>query len=209
MSEQFLAEVKQRKIVAIVRLEAYTHAVEVARALSAGGITMVEFTLTGTGAYEAIQKTRTTLGDRVIVGVGTVLTVEQAEASLAAGSQFAVTPAVRPDVIRTYNQAGVPIISGAFTPTEILTAYEAGADIIKLFPSRLVGPQYLRDVRGPLPHIPFIPTGGISPETAKAYLQAGAVGVGIGGNLVSEQAVRAQDWDAITRNARACVEAIE
>lgn len=208
MSEQFLAHIKQHKIIAIVRLDSYTCAVEIARALAEGGISTVEFTLTGEGAFEAIRNVRAALGDQVIVGVGTVLTVEQALESLEAGSQFAVTPAVRPTVIQAYNQAQVPVICGAFTPTEILTAYESGADIIKLFPARMVGPQYLRDIRGPLPHIPMIPTGGINPENARAYLEAGAVGVGIGGNLVSTQAVRERNWADITRNARACVEAI-
>ncbi len=119
-----------------------------------------------------------------------------------------VTPALRPTVIATCRGRGTPILCGAFTPSEALEAHEAGADMVKIFPARLGGPQYIRDILAPLPFLKLVPTGGVGPENARAYLDAGAAAVGIGGNLVSAAAVAAGDWAKITAVARACVEAV-
>ncbi len=196
------------KVVAIVRLERYDRAVEVARALLAGGITAVEFTLTGAGAHGAIHACREALGDAAQVGVGTVLHERDAHEAIDAGAQFVVTPALRPQVIAACRERGVPILCGALTPSEALAAHEAGADMVKIFPARALGPQYIRDILAPLPFLKLVPTGGVSAENARAYLEAGAVAVGIGGNLVAPKAVAAEDWDAITSVARACVAAV-
>jgi 2-dehydro-3-deoxyphosphogluconate aldolase/(4S)-4-hydroxy-2-oxoglutarate aldolase len=196
------------KVVAIVRLERYDRAVEITRALLAGGISAVEFTLTGAGAYDAIAATRAALGDQAQVGVGTVLNVDAATASIDAGAQFVVTPTTSPAVIRACVARGTPILSGALTPTEALTAHEAGASMVKLFPARFGGPQYLRDILAPLPFLQIVPTGGVSAENARAYIDAGAVAVGIGGSLITAQAVAQADWGRITAGARAVVEAI-
>jgi len=203
-----LEVIERTRIVAVVRLARYDQAVEVTRALVAGGITAVEFTHTGSGVDDAVSATRSALGGQAQVGVGTVLDPSAAQASIDAGAQFVVTPAVRPAVISTCRSRGVPILCGALTPTEALAAYEAGADMIKIFPARAVGPHYLRDILAPLPMLRIVPTGGIGPENALAYLQAGAVAVGIGGNLVAPQAVARGDWAQITAQARACVDAI-
>ena len=162
----------ETKIVAIVRLERYDRAVEITRALLAGGISVVEFTLTGAGAYDAIAATRAALGDSAHIGVGTVLNVDAATASIDAGAQFVVTPTTSPAVIRACVARGTPILSGALTPTEALTAYEAGANMVKLFPARLGGPQYLRDMLAPLPFLRIVPTGGVGAENARAYIDA-------------------------------------
>lgn len=204
-----LEHIIQGRIVAIVRLQSYERAREIASALLAGGITAVEFTLTGEGAYQAISETREALGERMSIGVGTVLDAEAAKAALAAGAQFVVTPTICPDVIATCKAADVPILSGALTPTEALTAHNLGADMVKIFPARLGGPAYIRDLLAPLPHLRLVPTGGVSHENARAFIEAGAVAVGIGGNLVSAKAVAASDWGAITAQARACVEALQ
>src|SRR5262245_2889535 len=196
------------RIVAIVRLERYDRAVEIARALLAGGISAIEFTLTGAGAHDAIGAARSALDRQAQIGVGTVLTVDAAEAAIDAGAQFVVTPTLRLEVIAACRTRGVPILCGAFTPSEALTAHEAGADIVKIFPARLGGPQYIRDLLAPLPFLKLAPTGGISAENARAYLDAGAVAVGIGGNLVSAAAVAEADWGRIEAAARAIVEAI-
>jgi 2-dehydro-3-deoxyphosphogluconate aldolase/(4S)-4-hydroxy-2-oxoglutarate aldolase len=196
------------RIIAVVRLERYDQAVSVAEALLEGGISAIEFTLTGSGALEAIAKTRAVLGTGAQIGVGTVLTPDAADAAISAGAQFVVTPAVRPAVIAACCSRSVPVLCGALTPTEVLTAHEAGADAIKIFPARVVGPQYLRDLLAPLPGLLLIPTGGIDSGNARAYLNAGAVAVGIGGSLVSAHAVANADWAEITTAARACVEAI-
>lgn len=202
--EQIIA----RRIVAIVRLERYDRAVEVARALVEGGISAVEFTLTGAGANEAIGACRAALGDAILVGVGTVLDAQAAQGSIAAGAQFVVTPALRPEVIAVCKAQGIPILCGALTPSEALTAHELGAEMVKIFPARTVGPAYIRDLLAPLPFLKLVPTGGIGPENARAYLDAGAAAVGIGGNLVSAKAVASEDWAAITSVARSCVAAV-
>ena len=196
------------QIVAIVRLERYDRAIEITRALLAGGISVVEFTLTGAGAYDAITATRAALGDAAQIGVGTVLNVDTATASINAGAQFVVTPTTSPAVIRACVARGTPILSGALTPTEALTAHESGASMVKLFPARFGGPQYLRDILAPLPFLQIVPTGGVSAENARAYIDAGAIAVGIGGSLITAQAVAQADWGRITAGARAIVEAI-
>ncbi len=205
---QILDTVRKTRIVAVVRLERYDQAISVAEALLEGGISAIEFTLTGTGALEAITKTRVALGSAVQIGVGTVLMPDAAEAAISAGAQFVITPAVRPSVIAVCRSRGVPVLCGALTPTEVFAGHEAGADAIKIFPARAVGPQYLRDLLAPLPGLMLVPTGGIDSGNARAYLDAGAAAVGIGGKLVSAQAVANADWAQITAVARACVEAI-
>jgi 2-dehydro-3-deoxyphosphogluconate aldolase/(4S)-4-hydroxy-2-oxoglutarate aldolase len=202
--EQILA----RKIVAVVRLEDYTRAVDVARALAAGGITVLEFTLTGQGAIEAISATRKALGDSVCVGVGTVLEVKDAEAAIEAGAEFVVTPTVRLQVIEACVKRQTLVLGGGLTPTELLDAHGAGAELVKVFPARLGGPTFIKDVLAPLPFLKLVPTGGVGPENARDYLAAGAVAVGIGGNLVSNKLVKAEAFDQITATARACVDAV-
>lgn len=196
------------KIVAIIRLDDYARAVEVARALVDGGISVLEFTLTGKGAVEAIAATRVALGDAACIGVGSVLRPEQAIAAIDSGAQFVVTPAVRKAVIAECVERGTLILSGGFTPTELLDAHEAGAELVKLFPARMGGPSYLKDVLAPLPFLKLVPTGGVGPENARDYLAAGAAALGIGGNLVSKQAVATGAFDQITETARACVASV-
>ena len=196
------------KIVAIVRLANYDRAVEVARALLAGGVSVLEFTLTGRGAIEAVTAVRSALGAAVCVGVGTVLEPDQVVAAVAGGAEFVVTPVVRVPVIHACANLDVPCACGALTPTEILAAHEAGAGIVKVFPATVGGPRYIRDVLAPLPVHTLLPTGGITAENARDFLAAGAVAVGIGGNLISAKAVAAGDFDAITVEARACVSAV-
>jgi 2-dehydro-3-deoxyphosphogluconate aldolase/(4S)-4-hydroxy-2-oxoglutarate aldolase len=198
----------QQKIVAIVRLPDYDRAVEVARALVAGGIDVLEFTLTGRGAMEAVAATRRELGDTALVGIGSVLLADQAAAAIDSGAQFIVTPALRHAVIATCVNRNVPIACGALTPTELLDAHESGAELVKLFPARLGGPSYVKDVLAPLPFLKLVPTGGVGPENAQAYLAAGAAALGIGGNLIAADAVTAGDFARITATARECVAAV-
>ena len=207
--QNITSQIMASRIVAIVRLENYDSAVEVARALALGGITTIEFTLTGSGANEAISACRAALGDTMLVGVGTVLDEHAANAAIMAGAQFVVTPALRPKVIKACGAQNIPVLCGAFTPTEALTAHELGAQMVKIFPARALGAAYIRDLLAPLPFLKLVPTGGIGPENARSYLDAGAAAVGMGGNLVAARAVAAGDWEAITTAARACVKAVE
>ena len=203
--EQILA----KKIIAVVRLDDYSRAVDVARALAAGGVTVLEFTLTAPGAIEAVTTTRKALGEAVCVGVGTVLKSEDAAAAIEAGAEFEVTPALRRQVIEICTRRNTLIVCGGQTPTELLEAYEAGAEMVKVFPARLGGPKFIKDVLAPLPFLNLVPTGGVSPENAREFLEAGAVAVGIGGNLVSNKLIVTGDFDQITRTAKACVQAVQ
>jgi 2-dehydro-3-deoxyphosphogluconate aldolase/(4S)-4-hydroxy-2-oxoglutarate aldolase len=209
LKDEILEAISVSRIVAIVRLERYDRAVEVARALCEGGITAIEFTLTGAGALQAISACRDAFGASAQIGVGTVLSEHDANAAIDAGAQFVVTPALRPAVILVCTAREVPILCGALTPTEALTAHELGADMIKIFPARAFGPAYVKDLLAPLPMLRLVPTGVVSAENARAYLDAGAAAVGIGGNLVSAAAVGAQDWAQITAAARVCVDAVQ
>lgn len=199
----------EQKIVAIVRLDNYDTAVEVASALVAGGISVLEYTLTGKGAIQAVEKVRAALGDKVCVGVGSVLKPEDANAATDAGSQFVVTPAFRPQVISACLNRSIPVLCGGLTPSELLQAHEAGSELVKLFPATLGGPRYLKDVLAPMPFLKLVPTGGISPENAREYLAAGAVALGIGGNLISKKAVASGAFEEITAAAKASVASIQ
>ncbi|HET8846725.1 MAG TPA: bifunctional 4-hydroxy-2-oxoglutarate aldolase/2-dehydro-3-deoxy-phosphogluconate aldolase [Ktedonobacteraceae bacterium] len=198
-----------RRLIAIVRLSNYNAAREVAQALIAGGISIIEFTLTGTGALAAIASMREVCGESAYIGAGTVLTPHDVEEVAQAGAQFVVTPILNHQVIEACHYFSLPIACGALTPTEIQSAYEAGAELVKVFPASQVGPQYLRDILAPLPHLRLVPTGGVSALNAGDYLKAGAVAVAIGGNLVSERAVASSDWEHITRRAQECVRAVQ
>ncbi len=203
-----IQQILEKKIVAVVRLDDYNRAVDVARALAAGGVNVLEFTLTGRGAIQAVSATRKALGDAVCVGVGTVLKSEDAEAAIDAGAEFLVTPALRRQVIATCVKRQTLILCGGLTPTELLEAHEAGAEMVKVFPAQSGGPNFIKNVLAPMPFLKLVPTGGVSPENARDYLAAGAVAVGIGGNLVSNKHVAAEAFDQITLTAQACVDAI-
>ena len=204
-----IQQILAQKIVAVVRLDDFSRAVEVAQALVTGGIGVLEFTLTGRGALQAITDTRKALGDTAFVGVGTVLKSEDAEAAIDAGAQFAVTPALRRQVIATCVRRQTLVLCGGLTPTELLEAYEAGAELIKVFPAQVGGAKFIKDVLAPMPFLKLVPTGGVGPENAREYLTAGAVAVGIGGNLVSNKLVAAGRFAQITATAQACVLAIQ
>lgn len=203
-----IQQILEKKVVAVVRLENYNRAVDVARALAAGGVNVLEFTLTGQGATDAVTATRKALGDSVCVGVGTVLSAEQAEVAIDAGAEFLVTPAVRKQVIAVSVKRQTLVLCGGMTPTELLEAHEAGAEMVKVFPAQLGGPKFIKDVLAPMPFLKMVPTGGVSPENARDYLAAGAVAVGIGGNLVSNKLVAAEAFEQITATAKACMDAI-
>lgn len=196
-----------RMPIAIVRLDDLSEAVAISNALVEGGLTALEFTLTNRAALEAVADARAVLGETAQVGVGTVLDAEAAQAAIAAGAQFLVTPVVRRDVIGEGRAQGIPVACGAYTPTEIWDAWQAGAALVKVFPARALGPAYIKDVLAPLPDLKLVPTGGVDLENCAAYIKAGAYSVGIGGNLVDPKLVAAKDWAELTRRARAYVEA--
>lgn len=201
--------IEQSGIVAVIRLDDLSAAETLAEALIAGGIRNLEFTYTNREAGKAIEQVRAAVGDRAHVGAGSVLDAETARAAILAGAEFVVTPTLRLQTIEICRRYSIPSVIGAFSPTEILTAWEAGADYIKVNPASVAGPGYFKDVLGPLPQIKLIPSGGVTLDTAPLFLQAGAVALAVGSNLVQRAAVNEGNWDAIRESARQWVNLVE
>ncbi|MGI9252970.1 MAG: bifunctional 4-hydroxy-2-oxoglutarate aldolase/2-dehydro-3-deoxy-phosphogluconate aldolase [Thermomicrobiales bacterium] len=195
-------------VVAIVRLDDLSGAVPMTQALVDGGIRAVEFTFTNRTAPRAIEATREALDGTALVGAGTVLDAETARTAILAGAQFIVTPVVSIPVIECCRRYSIPTVIGAFTATEILTAWQAGAEFVKVFPASAGGPRYLKDIRGPLPQVRLIPTGGVSAENAAEFIKAGASAVALGSNLVDPKLVAAKDWAGLSARARSVVEVV-
>ena len=200
--ESDLRRVLDCGVVAIVRSPDAAQLVEVARAVADGGVTVVEITMTVPDALDVLRQVRRALGDRVLLGAGTVLDPETARAALLAGAEYLVAPTVNLDVIRLCQRYDKLVMPGAFTPTEILTAWEAGADIVKVFPADVLGPAFFQAMRGPLPQVRLMPTGGVDLDTAADFLRAGACCLGVGGQLVEPKAIAARDFDRIRDLAR-------
>jgi 2-dehydro-3-deoxyphosphogluconate aldolase/(4S)-4-hydroxy-2-oxoglutarate aldolase len=196
-------------IVAVVRAPDPGGLVEVVGALAAGGVTVAEVTFTVPDAVGVIREAKRQLGGRVLLGAGTVLDPETARAAILAGAEFVVAPMVNLDVIRLCKRYAVPVLPGAYTPTEILAAWEAGADIVKVFPADTLGPAFFRAVRGPLPQVKLMPTGGVDLSTAGDFLRAGAVCLGVGSQLVEPAAVKAKDYARLTELARQYAAAVK
>lgn len=197
-----LQRVLDRAIVAVIRSASPEKLVDVAEALLAGGVEVMEVTFTVPRATRVIEKVADKLGSRVLLGAGTVLDPETARAAFLAGAEFIVSPAVNVEVIEMCRRYSKLCMPGAFTPTEVVTAWQAGADIVKVFPSDLVGPKYLKLLHGPLPHIRLMPTGGVNLHTAGEFLAAGACALGVGSSLVDQQAIAAGDMAKIEGLAR-------
>ena len=200
--ETQLRRVLECGIVAVVRSPDGQQLVEVCRALADGGVTVVEITMTVPDALDVVRQVRAALGDRLLLGAGTILDAETARAALLAGAEFLVAPTVNLDVIRLCRRYDKLVMPGAFTPTEILTAWDAGADIVKVFPADVVGPAFFKALRGPLPQVRLMPTGGVDLTTAAAFLQAGACCLGVGSQLVEPRAVAERNFERIRDLAR-------
>jgi 2-dehydro-3-deoxyphosphogluconate aldolase/(4S)-4-hydroxy-2-oxoglutarate aldolase len=200
--ESQLQQVINTGIVAVIRSPDSQQLVDVARALAEGGVHAIEITMTVPNALEVLHQVRQALGDRILLGAGTVLDGETARAALLAGAKFIVTPTLNVDVIRLCQRYDKLVFPGAFTPTEILSAWEAGADVVKVFPADVVGPAFLKALRGPLPQVRLMPTGGVDLNTAASFLKAGACCLGIGSQLVEPKAVAERNFGRIRDLAR-------
>ncbi|MEZ6057068.1 MAG: bifunctional 4-hydroxy-2-oxoglutarate aldolase/2-dehydro-3-deoxy-phosphogluconate aldolase [Planctomycetaceae bacterium] len=192
-------------LVAIIRAPSGDQLVKVSQALYDGGIDVIEVTFTVPGVLDTLRQVHNELGDRILLGAGTVLDTETARAAILAGAEYIVTPTVNVDVIRLCRRYDKLVMCGAFTPTEILTAWEAGADIVKVFPADIGGPSYLKNVHGPLPQIRLLPTGGVNLDTLPAFVKAGACAVGLGSALVEQEALKKGDMSRIQQQAAAFV----
>ena len=203
-----LHEIERAGVVAIVRSDSADRLLAVVDALHAGGLTCIEITMTTPGALEAIHAASERFAGRCAIGVGSVLDPETARAAILAGAQFVVAPITDPPTLALCRRYSVAAVPGAFTPTEIVRAWEAGADVVKIFPATKLGPQFFRDIRGPLPHIKLIPTGGVSLDNTADFIRAGAVAVGVGSALVSKDLVKAGDFATLTSRAEAFLKAV-
>lgn len=210
-----MERVRLGKIIAIVRGLDGRHMLGLASALYEGGITMMEVTFDQRDPARwadtcgAVRLIAERFGDRLLVGAGTVLSLAQLEMAHSAGARYMVAPDVNPEVIRAAKQLGMGAFPGALTPTECVTAYAAGADAVKVFPAGNFGPEYIRAIRAPLSHIPMLAVGGITVENARGFIDAGCVGLGIGGRLVNSEWIENGEFDRITALAREYVKAVE
>jgi 2-dehydro-3-deoxyphosphogluconate aldolase / (4S)-4-hydroxy-2-oxoglutarate aldolase len=202
------ARVREAGAVAVLRLADMRQTLQAAEWLVAGGVTALEVTLTTGGALDAIRELTRRLGDDALVGAGSVLDADAARRSIDAGARFVVSPVFLPEVVEAAHAGGIAAMPGAFTPTEILRAHQAGAEVVKVFPSDALGPAFIKGVLAPMPFLRLMPTGGVTPENVGEWLRAGAVAVGLGSALVDARLVAAGDEAAIVERARRVAAAV-
>ena len=196
-------------LIPVIRVTSAQEAMDVSDAIKEGGISLIEITMSVQGAIDVIKELTKKYKDEIIMGAGTILDPETARAALLAGAQFIVTPTLNLEVIQMAHRYSAVVVPGAMTPTEILTAWNAGADMVKVFPAaQLGGPEYLKALKGPLPQILLVPTGGVNLQNAGAFIKAGASAIGVGGELVDKKAVKERKFNVITENARAFLKAV-
>jgi 2-dehydro-3-deoxyphosphogluconate aldolase/(4S)-4-hydroxy-2-oxoglutarate aldolase len=203
-----VGEIEAQGVVAVIRLRDAARLAAVVAALTEGGVRAIEITMTVPGAIALIRETAAKLPAGTILGAGTVTDAATAAAVIDAGARFVVSPVFRREVVRACHERDVPVMPGCFSPTEILDAHDAGADIIKVFPATMLGPGFIKDVRAPLPQVKLMPTGGVTPSNAGEWIRAGACAVGIGSALVDPALVERDGWDAIADRARTAVATI-
>ena len=207
---EILQRIRDIGVIPVVRASSADEAIQVVEAIRAGGVSLLEITMTVPGAVQVIQTLTKQFGDEAIVGAGTVLDAQTARACIAAGAKFIVSPALNLETIAFCREHDVAVMPGALTPTEIVTAWNAGADFVKVFPcGALGGARYIKSLKAPLPQIELVPTGGVSLKTAASFIEAGAAAIGVGADLVNIKALRAGDAETITEAARAYVRAVQ
>jgi 2-dehydro-3-deoxyphosphogluconate aldolase/(4S)-4-hydroxy-2-oxoglutarate aldolase len=204
-----LQRVLDQVIVAVIRADSGEALVDVAQSLLAGGVEVMEVTFTVPRAAQVLEQVAGKLGDRILLGAGTVLDAETCRTAILSGAEFIVSPSLHLDVIEMCRRYGKLVMPGAFTPTEVITAWQAGADIVKVFPSEITGPKYLKALHGPLPQVRLMPTGGVNLETATEFLRCGACALGVGSSLVDPRGVAAGDFKKIENLARQYVQIVK
>jgi 2-dehydro-3-deoxyphosphogluconate aldolase/(4S)-4-hydroxy-2-oxoglutarate aldolase len=203
-----VAQIEQWGVVAVIRMKDPAKLRTVVDALALGGVRALEVTMTVPNAVALIRELAPALPDGFLLGAGTVTDAATAHAVIDAGARFVVGPVFRPEVIAACHERDVPAMPGCFSPTEILAAHDCGADIVKVFPATMLGPQFFKDVRAPLPQVKLMPTGGVTLDNAGDWIRAGAVAVGVGSALVDTKAIDAGRFEVITANARRVVESV-
>jgi 2-dehydro-3-deoxyphosphogluconate aldolase/(4S)-4-hydroxy-2-oxoglutarate aldolase len=206
--EQTVSTIQSLGVVAVIRMKDAAKLRAVVDAIAEGGVRAIEVTMTVPGAVELIAKLAASLPDDILLGAGTVIDADTARAVIDAGARYVVSPVFRRDVIAACHDRGVVAAPGCFTPTEILDAHECGADVVKVFPATALGPQFIKDVRAPLPQLRLMPTGGVSLDNAGDWIRAGAIAVGVGSALLDAKAIDEGRLDALTANARRIVASV-
>ena len=202
-----LQKLSTEKVIALIRADSPDGLLDCAKALAEGGLTSIELTMTTPGAIRMLEKATAELPD-FLFGLGTVLDAETARAGILAGAKFIVTPALRPDVITMCKRYSIPVFSGALTPTEVVNAWDCGADAAKIFPAEFFGPAYIKSLKAPLPQVELVPTGGVTAENVGEFIKAGAFATAAGSSLVEAKAFKEKNWAAITAKAQAFVKAV-
>lgn len=198
---EIISQLANPGVIAVVRAQKAEQVMPLSEALLAGGVIAIEITMTTPNAVEAIREASAKLGERALIGVGTVLDQTTCTAAIEAGAQFVVSPICRTELVTLAHTANKPIMLGAYTPTEAQRAYEAGSDFIKIFPADGLGPNYVKALRAPLPHLKIVPTGGVDLKTIADFFKAGCVAVGAGSSLVSSKLLQEANWAELTRLA--------
>lgn len=206
--QTMLTRLKETGVVAVIRVDSSDALMEVGQALVAGGVEFMEITLTTPGAMDMIAHCSGKV-ENLVIGAGTVLEREQAEEAITAGADYIVSPITNPEIIALCNERHVGVMPGALTPSEVYRAHTLGADVVKIFSAGVGGPKYFKDLKGPLPQIEIMPTGGVNTETAPEFIRCGACAIGVGGALAGPRLVRERDFAAITANARSLIKSVK
>ncbi len=201
--------IRNTGVIAIMRAESSAELLRAAEAIRQGGVCAIEVTMTTPGALAVIEQATAGADEGVAFGAGTVLDAESARAAILAGAQFLVAPTLSAAVIAMARRYRVPVLPGAYTPTEILTAWEAGADMVKVFPASLGGPELIKALKAPLPQVELVPVGGVEVENTADFIRAGAAAVGVGSALVNQRLLEQGDWDTLTVRARRLIEEVQ
>lgn len=208
-ASEVLDRIRDVGVVAILRANSSDQLLAAADAVKAGGVNAIEVTMTTPDALDVIRQATSKYGDEVLFGVGSVLDPETTRAAIMAGAQFVVCPTLNLQTIEMCRRYSVPVVPGAYTPTEILAAWESGADAVKVFPASVGGPQFIKAIKGPLPQIKLVPVGGVNLDTTADFIRAGADFVGVGGSLVNQKLLSEKNIDKITENAKRFCEEVQ
>jgi 2-dehydro-3-deoxyphosphogluconate aldolase/(4S)-4-hydroxy-2-oxoglutarate aldolase len=200
--DEILAQLTLLGAVAVIRMSDSENLKRVSEAIHKGGVSAIEITMTTPNALAVIENLSKTMGNDIIVGVGSVLDSQSAISAINAGARFVVSPIFKPDIVETVKKLGILVMPGAFTPTEILSAFEYGADIVKVFPADVVGMSFFKSVLAPMPHLKLMPTGGVTLTNAGDWLKAGACAVGVGTALLDKKAISENNFAQLTENAK-------
>jgi len=200
--------IEETGVIAIMRAQSSGQLIAAAEAIQRGGVRAIEVTMTTPGALDVIAQAREKMGKEVVFGAGTVLDPETARAAILAGADFVVSPTLNLAVVEMCNRYGVPAVPGCYTPTEMLQAWQAGADFVKLFPASVGGPDLIQAILAPLPQVRIIPVGGVDLDTAAAFIKKGAAALGVGSSLINQKLLDAGDMEELTRRARAFIDQV-